>query len=285
MLNNFPVIGILSTYSNVINKYMVNYAYVKWLQLHGCYVVYISPTLTKKQMIDLFGQIDGLVIPGGSNHPYENEPLYKQFKFLFDLAMEHGNFPVLGICMGLQYMLTYISNDSWDNVKVVVDNIHSRCINYLVRPIDNTILSNIPIQYFNKPYFSHNHHHAISLQYFKQNQPLMDFFDVLTIIDHPKGNLVSTIQAKKYPFFGFQWHPEKPGFEWSKLQNIHRSPEFIEIGNIVSEFFVAYSRLTRHTTQSSFLKKYNIENLEQYVFNLQKLTYKVYDNAFVVYIV
>ena len=38
----------------------------------------------------------------------------------------------------------------------------------------------------------------------------MSMFDVLSTNKDKKGTaFVSTIEAKKYPFYGVQWHPEK----------------------------------------------------------------------------
>ena len=31
---------------------------------------------------------------------------------------------------------------------------------------------------------------------------------------------ISTVEAKKYPVLGLQWHPEKNSFEWTKHKNI-----------------------------------------------------------------
>eukprot|EP00882_Tetradesmus_deserticola_P024941 GHRQ01027317.1.p2 GENE.GHRQ01027317.1~~GHRQ01027317.1.p2 ORF type:complete len:119 (-),score=10.89 GHRQ01027317.1:274-630(-) len=31
---------------------------------------------------------------------------------------------------------------------------------------------------------------------------------------------ISTIEAKKYPILGLQWHPEKNNYEWTKHKNI-----------------------------------------------------------------
>jgi gamma-glutamyl hydrolase len=43
---------------------------------------------------------------------------------------------------------------------------------------------------------------------------------------------ISTIEAKNYPFFGTQWHPEKPPYEYS-MQEIPHSHSAISVSEPV----------------------------------------------------
>ena len=59
-----------------------------------------------------------------------------------------------------------------------------------------------------------NHHYGIYTEHFYENEVLNGFFDVLSTNNDRYGdNFISTIESKKYPIYGTQWHPEKNPFE------------------------------------------------------------------------
>lgn len=286
MIKDFPVIGILASYYRRLGKYDVSYAYSKWLKSQGCYVIYVYPKLGERELVDIFNKTDGLLIPGGSDHPYDDSNTYKTAKLFFDLAIKHGNYPIMGICMGMQYMLTYFSGDTWDNVKTVVKN-HSAVANLrIVGNTYNSILHSIPKEFYSQKIFNVNHDHAITPEFFYNNGSLKEFFNVLSL-SHTSNNkyeFVSTIQGKHYPFFGLQWHPEKPNYEWTRLQRINRDPASIISGDIVAAFFVEYCSLTGHKTPQAFIDKYNVESLKQKVFEQDEDTdLERYDEPLVIY--
>jgi len=266
MIKNFPIIGILAQYDERIKKYFISYAYVEWLKSYGCYVIYIDPRLNREELINIFNQTDGFVIPGGNEYPYDNNKTYNTTKIFFELAMQHGNYPILGICMGVQFMITYFSKKNWDIVKTTVNNTSTQSNLYVdLDKIDNSILMYIPIDYYRYKFFNFNHNHAITYDFFIKNIDLMKNFNILTITKckNDKHLFISSIQSKIYPFFGLQWHPEKSNFELSPYQNINRQSESIIIGNSISSFFIEYCNLTNSTTSEVLFKKYNITKFKK----------------------
>ena len=56
---------------------------------------------------------------------------------------------------------------------------------------------------------------------------------------------VSTIEHLTLPIFGTQWHPEKPGFEWSKSKYVNSVPhdqKSIDASNYIAKRFVEESK-------------------------------------------
>eukprot|EP00795_Rhopilema_esculentum_P001314 gene1314-15706_t len=46
------------------------------------------------------------------------------------------------------------------------------------------------------------------------------------------------MEAKRYPIFGVQWHPEKISYEWHPILKINRSPEAIQLAQFMTNAFV-----------------------------------------------
>ncbi len=48
------------------------------------------------------------------------------------------------------------------------------------------------------------------LIFFQENEYLREFFEVLSLsTDHNNKEFVSSVEAKDYPLYGIQFHPEK----------------------------------------------------------------------------
>lgn len=60
---------------------------------------------------------------------------------------------------------------------------------------------------------------------------------------------ISTIEHIKYPFFGTQWHPEKPPYEFS-LDNIPHSRDAVHVSQHLADVFVDYARHSSHKPES-----------------------------------
>ena len=60
---------------------------------------------------------------------------------------------------------------------------------------------------------------------------------------------ISTIEHIKYPFFGTQWHPEKPPYEFS-LDAIPHSRDAVHVSQHLADIFVDYARHSDHKPES-----------------------------------
>jgi len=80
----------------------------------------------------------------------------------------------------------------------------------------------------NMTYNSHNF--GISPKTFETDAGLKKFWDVTSVSFMPNGTaFTASIEAKNYPIFGTQFHPEKPSELWIDGYNIDHSWESIEI--------------------------------------------------------
>ena len=64
------------------------------------------------------------------------------------------------------------------------------------------------------------------------------------------------IEAKNYPIWGTQYHPEKNPYEWTtKYKNIPHSRDAIKVANFHAEYFVEQTRRNHHQFESRELEE------------------------------
>lgn len=106
---------------------------------------------------------------------------------------------------------------------------------------------------------------------------LYKFWNPITINkDDNNLTFISTIEAKKYPFVGLQFHPEKNAYEWRR--NDPHSPSAIYSARYFYDWFVNECRRNNHSYKdNSTLNKELIYNYPTtYVGKLKSVFEEVY---------
>ncbi len=68
------------------------------------------------------------------------------------------------------------------------------------------------------------HHWALTSDTFASNPKLLSFYNVISRNYDRKGvSFVSAFEAKDYPFYAVQFHPERPIFEWDPTEALDHS--------------------------------------------------------------
>jgi gamma-glutamyl hydrolase len=273
-----PVIGILSkpVYSSMGNltnagedkiflensdetgERLIDGAYVNFLEAGGAKVAYIDYRASNKELTELFKKLDGMLIPGGTASFFESKG-YSKFarsgKLLLELAIkendEGGYFPVWGTCLGFELILQLIGENN-------VLSSNCDCNNYgtTLEFTDKAKFSHLFAHYSpeelyeltTKPYTFNNHQIYISLKTFHNNAKLNSFFNVLATSKDKKGKMtyIAAIEAKKYPMYAVQFHPEKNAYRFYPLMGMDHSREGIRIMQQMSTFFVEECRKSKH---------------------------------------
>lgn len=166
-------------------------------------------------------RVNGFYFPSGGVFALNSKAYYDCCKKFLQLAMEendNGNyFPIWGGCMGMQQMM--IIGDGKDNL----DNLLGRFDSFgnLLLPLDFTEdgLNSKMVNSFsdkfmnylkNKKSTMNNHKMGLSPTKFKKCKNLYSMFKIVSTNKDRKGKkFVSTIEARYYPFYGVQWHPER----------------------------------------------------------------------------
>lgn len=161
-----------------------------------------------------FERINGLYLQGGPT--YDPDYIETTRKFL-QLAVDANNagdyFPVWGTCHGFQMFLMIIGkmypledfdakNSYMAHLTLTGEAVKSR----LYRAINQDLLD-----YVSSPkhvFFSHGH--GISVATFRANKELARTFRLLSTTRDRRGvEYVSSIEARHFPFYGTQFHPER----------------------------------------------------------------------------
>jgi gamma-glutamyl hydrolase len=91
------------------------------------------------------------------------------------------------------------------------------------------------------------HHQGIAPETFDKYPKMKAFISVLANNADQKGKVFSSlIEAKDYPFYGTQFHPEFPAFEFVDNPAVVHTEESITANNYFSKFFVSEARQNNH---------------------------------------
>ena len=183
----------------------------------GTPYVIIPYTMPHTEMRKYFDHISLLYIPGGRLGNYNEKQFVDSVRFLMKEIKrinELGTYlPIWGICLGFQTMLQV------DNTKLhhsmLLDKFDSR-LGYMTN-LNHTGNSKMRMffkkdeihQLENRIDKLHNHGLGITKEKLKDAELSNDYQIVHMNIDRKGKSFISTIEHKKYPFYGFQWHPEK----------------------------------------------------------------------------
>ena len=250
-----PVIGIYTQsdssdepkleFAGAGNYSYIASSYVKFLQMSGAQVVPIfSFTKNISYLENLLPKLNGVLFPGGGEAININNLWTKNADYIVKYAMNEnkkGNvFPIWATCLGWELM-AYLTSGYDSKVlspvrgeQAVINRISIKNPGYLFSDIPasikNSLENGVGIVYF-------NHVYAVSTSYPTTNEVFRNFWNIAaTTTSSYNEQFISAAEAKEYPFFGVQFHPEKNSYEWKV--NADRSENGAQIVQIISNKFV-----------------------------------------------
>jgi len=262
-LNNRPIIGVLAQHlANKIPGHeetsFINAAYVKYLESSGARVVPIATDISESDLLQLFSNINGVILPGGDQdllHSAYARNAALAVKYSIEASKRGDYFPVWGTCMGFQALLIIVagsdkvisqSKGTWDTsltLDFTDDLVLSRMFYRAPLKLIKTIES--------KAVTYNAHYNCVSIHAYRKSHELKSFFRVLSTNKDANGEVfLSTIEALHHPIYAVQWHPEMNRFEFNTGEglgtNIDHSPEAVMTSQYVANFFVNEARKSRH---------------------------------------
>jgi len=104
------------------------------------------------------------------------------------------------------------------------------------------------------------HDNCFSVKNFTKYK-LDEFYEILSVTKSQKGQIfISSVEAKEFPFYGLQWHPEKNVFEWNESQKLSRISEARAVLQYFANFFVDEAKKNEHFMADDEAEKHLIYN-------------------------
>ncbi len=273
-VNDRPVIGVFSQETDTITdsdsidptvqrelssyRYMIPASYVNWIGQAGGRVLPILLGQDDDYYEDVFAKVSGVLFPGGNQGIDPDDVYTEEGEQLWQLAKRANDdgvyFPIWGTCLGFEELAVLETEDG----SVISDDVEAvnlpLPLQYTPDAADSRLFSAMPsavVQALAEQAIAFNsHEHGLLLSEYEDNPALNEFFDLLSVNETPDGvEFVSTIEARDYPFYGTQWHPEKNNFEWSQnadYSNLNHSPDAIAASQATAGFFLSEARKSPH---------------------------------------
>jgi len=262
-----PVIGILTQPTNVdpsynLSSYGDSYlvaSYVKWVEAAGARVVPVPWDAPSSLLSEYFSHTNGMLFPGGGT-PLHNSTYRETGETLFQLAKAANArgevYPLWGTCLGFEELMSL-------SVSPTSVLRHTAGTDPMLAPVRLTAAAarskllrgdtatQRALQEGNVSVNLHNS--GVYLKTFDSNG-LGSFWDVLGTNEDAKGvTFVSLAEAKAFPFFAAQFHPEKNAYEWeqawssdAQVAAAAHSRHAVDAMHSLAATFVGYARQSEH---------------------------------------
>ena len=211
MLGN-PTLGILATpyidkKNRTSRKIIYDKTLIRLLKKKNINYMIIPYTIARSKVSGLLDSLDGLIFPGGQAGNFYNNKFYKAYfkmqQFLMKKATTINShvrpFPILGICNGYENMMLIAKhyNITKNNIKTTFINV--KCYkNYKTVPIFRNNGSNKT-----KKKIIHNNMLALDPE-----TKIPQYMIIATSYDKTNKEFIEIVKHRKYPYYGFQGHPE-----------------------------------------------------------------------------
>ncbi|XP_044134979.1 gamma-glutamyl hydrolase-like [Bufo gargarizans] len=251
--NDRPIIGIITqeVSDEVFLQYGKTYiadSYVKFLESAGSRVVPIRLNLSEDEYVHLFKSINGVLFPGGAVDIL-NSSFSRTADIFYKLAIEAAStgiyFPIWGTCMGFQ-ILTALTSGKNLLCKTSAENISLPL--FLTDDVSSSkMFRHAPLELLHavseENITANFHHFGITPKTFLANEKLATFYRILsTNQDQDDVEFISTMEARDYPIYAVQWHPEVNRFQWRSDLAFPHSVNAIWISQYLANFFVDEAR-------------------------------------------
>ncbi|XP_041986752.1 gamma-glutamyl hydrolase A-like isoform X2 [Aricia agestis] len=262
VINHRPIIGILSQEQSKYfhTKYPENYtsyiaaSYVKSVEASGARVVPIMIGRDRDYYRELMSKINGVLFPGGATYFNQSDGFADAGEHIYHIAMglnDAGSyFPVFGTCLGFELLIILASG------RGKVEN-REKCYSFKNCRLNFTKDFRRSKMYRDAPEYvvdilssddvTANAHQFCILD---SNMEKYNLKNDWLITSHSKDEdglaFVASVEHKRYPFYGVQFHPEKVAFEWKASKHYPHSLKAVQANRYFMDFFVEECRRSGH---------------------------------------
>eukprot|EP00618_Florenciella_parvula_P001818 CAMPEP_0119542538 /NCGR_PEP_ID=MMETSP1344-20130328/53640_1 /TAXON_ID=236787 /ORGANISM="Florenciella parvula, Strain CCMP2471" /LENGTH=301 /DNA_ID=CAMNT_0007586769 /DNA_START=75 /DNA_END=980 /DNA_ORIENTATION=+ len=191
-------------------------SYIKYVESFGARAVPVSYYADNATIETLFTGLNGVLFPGGGASVPEGAA--KMYELAIAANDAGDSFPLWGTCLGFEWLVqlaggTLDTGFDSENITLPLVMTDAALTSKLFSSLDPALYAMLQS---NQTSALNNHGAGITPTHFAA-QPVSEIFTVLsTSFDRNGAEFVSTMEAKDYPFYGVQWHPEKNVWELGK---------------------------------------------------------------------
>jgi gamma-glutamyl hydrolase len=266
-----PKIPIFAVYANAepdnsefYTADYVNTNNVRWLESSGAGVVVIHPWHEIVEIDEILSKVNGVLFQGGSRELNLTHGWERNAKYIFEkviLMNDNENyFPLIAICQGFELMHALVAGTTdvltqfdaygmasplfpsldFDKSKMFAD----------FTPEEKEMIE----EEDTAPQF---HKKGVQLSTYESVKQLDEFFRITTFGKDRNGHIyVDTVEAKNYPIYGFQHHPEKVSFQ-REISPVPNSLGSIIVSQRLGQFIVNEARKNKQFMDDTEIINYN----------------------------
>ncbi|XP_063828150.1 gamma-glutamyl hydrolase A-like isoform X1 [Ostrinia nubilalis] len=263
-INERPIIGVLSQeqayhltslYAKENFTSYIAASYVKDIEASGARVVPILIGKNREYYKELLEKINGVLFPGGGTYFNQSNGYADAGQHIYELAMEMNDagdyFPVFGTCLGFELLVILASGRGEIENRVTCKAYCNSALNFtsdfrsskMFKEIDNDLVR----MFEHEHYTANAHKFCIVDENMERHNLSVDWRVTSYSEDENQLRYISSIEHKRYPFYGVQFHPEKASFEWKKSRKYPHSINAIKVNRYFMDFFVEECRKSIHS--------------------------------------
>lgn len=290
-LGRKPVIGILSTPSDFHDKYSpeefsyIKNSYAEFIEAGGAIPVAVPWDLPENDLVLLLNSLNGMLFTGGDASMWEydekiNDITFTTFveraafimNYIIHLNDKGIHYPLYGICQGFEIISMALHKkphiiDNFkhpgqlDKVELTEEGRKSR------------MFGNMPdhlVEFMKKERsMFYNHRYGFNTSLLHHSKANDDFFVVTAKgIDDNGKEFVAGLEAKNYPIFSVQYHPERVLSEWMNKTHFKHPEEAAQAIIVQALFFVSEAKKNNNKFKNDIaIEKFLLENHEHLYFN------------------
>ncbi|XP_055844402.1 gamma-glutamyl hydrolase A [Episyrphus balteatus] len=256
--NDIPIVGILTmepssyTRKKFADRNLTSYlaaSYVKFVEGAGARVVPIWIGKSPEYYKDIVTKINGVVLPGGATY-FNNSQGYADAGYhIYNAAIELNEkgtyFPLWGVCLGFE-LIAYIESNRTEHRAICSSNRQPLPLEFVEGYNTSRLFGSAPtevISMLKKKNVTANFHQFCITKKIFHEYGFDKNYNILSINHDWDGfEFISSIEHKRYPFYGVQFHPEKNLYEFIRNRGIPHMLEGILTSQYFAYFFVAETR-------------------------------------------
>lgn len=277
-----PIIGILTNPipDNVdqVTESFINVNYVKWLEAAGAEIVPIHAWFSDSELDSVLSKVNGILLQGGSTYLGLDSPfVITATKILKRVIKEKDQnnkiLPVWGTCQGFELIHVIVSGSrsvlEQYNSYNILSNLQISSDANKTSKVFSLFSDQDIINIKSESLTAEFHHFGIGLEDYKIFSDLENFFlQTSFAFDTDNKIYVATVEAKNYPIYGVQFHPEKTSFDRFSNDNIPQGINAVRVANNFANYFVNTARSNDNIMTEEDRKAYGLVN------SFEKLTEK-----------